>query len=233
MLHSCLKILVAPEKQSCSGQGYIKMSTIGGKAHKTTAAACSRYTCEGCEIRGRLLCIHTGKDLADFAVLFVTWAIPFFAGMIIGEFWIGLAVWFGLAVLFFGYVEALVLCRHCPHYAEEGFLLRCHANSGLPKIPKFDPRPMSRIEQFIWLLYVAVLFLYYVPFFISSEQWLLLGLTTWALIIVTWTLQRTQCTRCYHLSCPVNRVPDDVRKGFFAHYPEFDRAWKQRGQDSG
>jgi hypothetical protein len=86
--------------------------------------------------------------------------IPFFAGMIIGQFWVGLAVWIGLAVLFFGYVEALVLCRHCPHYAEEGFLLKCHANSGLPKIPRFDPRPLSRWEQAIWIGYVAVLFLY-------------------------------------------------------------------------
>ncbi|UCC61109.1 MAG: hypothetical protein JSV02_04625 [Dehalococcoidia bacterium] len=209
-----------------------QMSTISEQSPRPTAAACSRDTCEGCAIQGKMLCIHTGKDLVDFAVLFITWAVPFFAGMIIGKFWIGLAVWFGLALLFFVYVEALILCRHCPHYAEEGFILRCHANSGFPKIPKFNPRPMGRIEQVIWLLYVAVLFLYYVPFFISSEQWLLLGLTTWALVAVSWTLQRTQCTRCCHLSCPVNRVPDDIRKGFFENYPEFDRAWKQHKQNN-
>ena len=37
----------------------------------------------------------------DFYVLFIGWAIPFFAGMIIGKFWIGLSVWFGLAIVFF------------------------------------------------------------------------------------------------------------------------------------
>jgi len=201
------------------------MPIVIKERRKTTAAACSRQTCEGCEIQGKLLCLHTTKDLLDFAVLAIGVAIPFFAGMIIGQFWVALALWLGLAVLFFGYVEALVLCRHCPHYAEDGFLLKCHANSGRPKIPPFDPRPMNRIEKAIWLAYVAVLLLWYVPFFIASGQWLLLGLTTWALIAGCWMVQRTKCTRCYHLSCPVNRVPEEVRQGFFENYPEFARAW--------
>jgi hypothetical protein len=188
---------------------------------KTTAAACVRQTCEGCEIEGKLLCIHTKDDLIDFAVLAFSWAIPFFAGMIGGRFWTALAVWLGLALLFFGYVEALVLCRHCPHYAEEGFLLRCHANWGLPKIPPFDPRPLNSTERAIWLLYAAVLVFYYVPFFVVSRQWLLLVLTTWSAVAAGRTLLRTKCTHCYHLSCPLNRVPDDVREGFFRNYPGF------------
>jgi hypothetical protein len=188
---------------------------------KITAAACVRQECEGCEIEGKLLCLHTIKDLVDFFVLFLVWAIPFIAGMVIGNFWTGLIIWFGLAILFFGYVEALLLCRHCPHYIEKGSFLRCHANWGLPKIPKPNTRPMNMAEKIIWLIYVAVLFLYYVPFFIISAQWLLLTLTTSALFTAVWTLQRTQCNRCYHLSCPANRVPDDVKEGFFKNYPEF------------
>jgi len=90
--------------------------------------------------------------------------------MIIGKFWVGIMVWFVLAVLFFGYIEALVLCRHCPHYSEEGFLLRCHANWGLPKIPKMKPQPMNSFEKVVWLLYVAALFLYYIPFFVISNN---------------------------------------------------------------
>jgi hypothetical protein len=194
---------------------------------KRTAAACNRDECEGCEIQGRLLCIHTPHDLIDFCVLFIGWVIPFLAGMILGKFWIGLAFWMGLAVLFFGYIEALVLCRHCPHYAEKGFFLRCHANWGLPKIPAFNPRPLNTREKAIWLFYVAVLFLYYIPFFIVSRQWLLLVLTTTALFVAAWTLQRTQCNRCYHLSCPVNRVPDEVKKAFYKYYPLF----REKGGD--
>ena len=192
---------------------------------KTTAAACARETCEGCEIQGDLICIHTRTDLMDFAVLAILVFIPLIAGMIIAKFWVGLAVWIGLAVLFFGYVEALILCCHCPHYAEDGFLLKCHANSGLPKIPKFDPRPLNRTEQIAWLAYVAVLFLYPVPFFLISQQWLLLVIYLWALFAAGWTLVRTQCTRCYHLSCPLNRVPENVRQEFFKNYPEFAEAW--------
>ena len=195
---------------------------------KTTAAACSRQNCEGCEIQGKLLCIHTPKDLIDFYVLFMGWFIPFLAGMIIERFWIGLAIWIGLAVLFFGYVEALVLCRHCPHYAEKGLLLRCHANWGLPKIPKFNPRPLNFSEKAIWLFYVAILFLYYVPFFIISQQWLLFLLTTTALFVAAWTLQRTQCNRCYNLLCPINKVPDDVKRVFLENYPVFYDAWDQK-----
>lgn len=168
----------------------------------------------------------------DFGVLVIGWAIPFLAGMLIGGFWVGLVVWIGLAMLFFGYVEALVLCRHCPHYAEKGPWLKCHANWGLPKFPRFNPRPMNRAERVIWLAYVAVLFLYHIPFFIVSQQWLLLAIATWALIIACWTVQRTQCTRCYHLSCPVNRVPEDVRRGFFKNYPGFAKAWDEGEQDS-
>lgn len=191
------------------------------QSEKTTAAGCIREDCEGCEIKGKLLCIHTYKDLADFFVLFLVWVIPFVAGMTIGKFWIGLIVWIGLAIIFFGYVEALVLCRHCPHYMEKGFLLSCHANWGLPKIPKLNTRPMNMAEKIVWLMYVAVLFLYYVPFFIISKQWLLLLLTTSALFTATWTLQRTQCNRCYHLSCPVNRVPDEVKEIFYKNYPAY------------
>ena len=200
-------------------------SAIAERSKKTTAAACVRQTCHGCEIEGRLLCLHTRADLIDFLVLFLTYAIPAFAGMIIGRFWVGLAAWLGLAVVFFGYVEALILCRHCPHYAEEGFLLGCHANSGLPKIPRFDPRPLNKIEQVTWLVYAAVLGLWYVPFFIVSGQWLLLVITTSALIAAARTVYRTKCARCYNLSCPVNCVPDDVRKVFFENYPAFAKAW--------
>lgn len=188
---------------------------------KTTAAACVRLTCEKCEIEGKLLCLHTFKDLIDFFVLFVGWAIPFFAGMVMGRFWIGLSIWIALAVVFFGYIEALLLCRHCPHYMEKGSLLRCHANWGLPKIPKISNRPMGWLEKILWLIYVAVLFLYYVPFFIISSQWLLLIITTSALFTAVWTLQRTQCNRCYHLLCPANRVPDDVKQVFYKHYPDY------------
>jgi hypothetical protein len=139
----------------------------------------------------------------------------------------GLWVWGGLAAVFFGYIEALVLCRHCPHYAETGKLLRCHANWGLPKIPRFDPRSLSTLEKGAWLAYVTVLFLFFLPFFIAGRQWVFLGLCVGATVVVAWRLQRHQCRRCYNLSCPVNRVPEAVRAEFFRNYPDFARAWRR------
>jgi hypothetical protein len=189
-----------------------------------TAAACSSKSCVGCPLEGRLLCRHTFGDLLDFGVLAVGFLIPFVAGMVIGGYWLALGLWLLLAAVFFGYVEALVLCRHCPHYAEEGFFLRCHANYGLPKIPGYSPRPLTRGEEILFFVYVGALGLYYVPFFVLSQQWLLLLIASWALVTWAWTLLRTQCTRCYHVFCPLNRVPEELRQEFFDHYPAFGEA---------
>jgi len=188
---------------------------------------CSLKQCTGCDLQDKLLCVADRKDIIDFFAIFIVVFIPFMAGMIIGQFWLGILAWLGLAVIFFGYVEAQVLCRHCPHYGEKGFLLRCHANYGLPKIPKFDPRPLSRAEQVIWLLYAGVLVFWYVPFFVISSQWLLLFITSTAIIASFWTIQRTQCNRCYNLSCPVNRVPPEVREKFYERFPVFAEARKK------
>jgi hypothetical protein len=192
---------------------------------KMNAKACIKTDCNGCEINGKLLCNHTHADLLDFGVLFIGWLIPFLAGMIIGRFWIGLIVWIGLAVVFFGYLEALILCRHCPHYTEDGFTLKCHANWGLPKIPKINPKPANKVERIVWLIYVLVLFIYPIPFFIAGKMWLLLAIIIWATFMWAWTVMRTQCNRCYNLSCIANRVPDDVKKIFFQNYPDYAKGW--------
>ncbi len=185
------------------------------------AAACARSNCEGCRIQGRLICLASPGDVLDFAAPSIGWLIPFLAGMISGRHWLGLLVWLGLAAVFFGCVEAWLLCRHCPAYAEKGATLRCHANWGLPKLPRLSPRPMNRFEQVVWLIYVVVLFLYHLPFFIQGGQWLLLVITTWAFLAWVWTVQRTQCSRCFMLSCPLNRVPQEVRAVFYQNFPDF------------
>ncbi|WP_028313616.1 hypothetical protein [Desulfatibacillum aliphaticivorans] len=189
---------------------------------KQKAAACARESCQECEIKGELICYASLSDLADFFVLFVQWAIPFFAGMISGGHWSGLAVWAGLCVVFFGYVEAWLLCRHCPAYKEPGATLRCHANWGLPKLPAYNPKPMAPWEQAAWLIYVAVLFLYFVPFFVIGKQWLMLVWNLWAFFTAAWILVRTQCNRCFHLSCPANRVPEDVKQAFYKNFPDHE-----------
>ena len=87
---------------------------------------------------------------------------------------------------------------------------------------------MNAFEKVAFFGYVAVLFLYNIPFFVISHQWLILAITTWAIFIWAWTVLRTQCTRCYHIHCPLNRVPEDVRKVFFENYPEFTSGLKDK-----
>jgi hypothetical protein len=200
--------------------------TMTGKNQKPLVT-CSQKSCDDCDIRDKIVCVADIKDIIDFGVLAVGYFIPVVAGMILGQFWTGLLFWIVLWVFFLGYFEARVLCRHCPHYGEPGFFLRCHANYGLPKIPLFDPGPASRYEQAAWLIYTSVLVLWYIPFFILSGQWLLLLIASWGLFAAVWTVMRTQCTRCYNLSCPANRIPDDVKEKFFEKYPVIAKAWRQ------
>jgi hypothetical protein len=87
---------------------------------------------------------------------------------------------------------------------------------------------LNRVEKAVFLAYVSLLGFYYLPFFLLSAQWLLLLITSWALLTWVWTLLRTQCTRCYHLSCPLNRVPDEVRQEFYRYYPAFRETQTQR-----
>ncbi|MBN1304620.1 MAG: hypothetical protein JXA13_09310 [Anaerolineales bacterium] len=112
---------------------------------------CRKTTCQGCEIQGKLLCVHTGPKLLDFWALFFSHGIHLITGMVIGEHWTGPVIWLVLAVVFFVYFETLILCRHYPHYMEDGFMLNRHANAGLPKIPAFDPQPLTRLEKAAWL----------------------------------------------------------------------------------
>ncbi|MEZ4813538.1 MAG: hypothetical protein R2883_08755 [Caldisericia bacterium] len=182
------------------------------------------------KIEGKIICHHTKKQVFQFFLGGVSFFSLFIAGMIIGKFYLlaGSLVW--SCHHFFVYVEALVLCRHCPHYAESGKTLKCHANWGLPKIPKYDPKPLEIWEKVVWIIYVLVFALWYVPFFIISGMWLMLVLTSIALIVGFTLLLTTRCNRCYQISCPLNRTPPEVRKIFFENFPTFGKSYKERLQ---
>ncbi len=182
-----------------------------------TAAARSRHSCVGCPLEGRQLCRHTPTGLLDFGLLAVGFFVPFVAGMILSGYWLAFGLWLLLAAAFFGYVEALVLCRHCPHYAGARLTLGCHADYGLARVPGFSPRPLTEREKMVFLSYAGVIGLYYFPFFVVGHQWLLLLIASGALATWCYTLVRTQCTRCCHVFCPVNRVPQELREEVFDH----------------
>jgi hypothetical protein len=76
------------------------------------------------------MCTHTKQDLFGFAALFLNIFIPFILGMIEGGHLYGIIIWLTLCIIFFGYVEALILCSHCPHYKEEGNTLGATLTGG-------------------------------------------------------------------------------------------------------
>lgn len=47
------------------------------------------------------MCLHTPRDVLDFAFLAIGFFIPFLAGMVRGGFWLALGLWAVLAVIFF------------------------------------------------------------------------------------------------------------------------------------
>lgn len=190
-------------------------------------SGCIKTTCEQCIFQNKIICHHTLQDKLDFGAMVIPWFMVFFYGMITGGHTTALVHWLILAIFFFGYFEALVLCRHCPHYAAAGFLLSCHANSSLPKIPKYDPKPAKTWERIAWLAYVAILFLFYVPFFILAKQWFLLMLNLTLTITFAWLLMRTKCWCCCNFSCILNYTPRDVREEFFNIFPQVKQAWEQ------
>lgn len=192
---------------------------------RTTLAACARETCDGCEIEGEIACTQMAADMAEMVLPAAGFFIPFLAGMLKGGHRNALRVWLGLTALFFGYVEIKILCSHCPRYAEEGRFLKCYAHWGFPKIPRYDPGPMSALEKAVWLVCVSALVTYHVPFFIRKRQWRSLLLTTLAAAAFVFTVYRTHCGRCPNLSCPGNHVPEHVREIFSGYYPGIAGAW--------
>lgn len=173
---------------------------------------CTRGSCRECGLRDELTCRQTWREIMDFMLPAAMYFMLFIAGMWQGEHATALAVWAVLAAAFFLYGQQFLICRHCPHYAGPGRFLACHAAFGLPKIPSYDPRPLTKAETAALLLVTMLLFLYYVPLFIAAGQWLFLLLTSWALFAWVWGVQRFLCSRCVNINCPFNRLSSAKRE---------------------
>jgi len=173
----------------------------------TAPEFCPQKNCSGCALDGRLNCHQGPGEIADFMLPAAMFFIPFIGGMIVMGQWQALIVWAGLAAVFFSYFQQKLVCCRCPHYAGRGFFLKCHAAFGLPKIPKYNPRPLGRAGRAFLTAWFAVLFLYPFPFLAMARQWLLLVITGWALFSWIWFVQRGLCVKCINVFCPFNRLP--------------------------
>ena len=184
-------------------------------------------SCRECSLAGKLNCRMNWRDLAHFAAIFFPALLAASAGLIRAGFSWALLAWVGYQLFFFNIWEARVLCRHCPLYARDGMILHCPANHGVIKIWTFDPEPMSRSEQIQFLVGAGILVLFPFPFLIlGGEAWLVL-LTFVGVSNFCYRLIKNICPRCINFSCPLNRVPQQVKRAFLDRNTQLAGSWRE------
>ena len=147
----------------------------------------------------------------DFLYYKLVTAVPFFtalAGIWRAEPWniAPYVVWFGVHML----TVYRILCTHCPHYGSADGKTNCHFIWKAPKL--FHPRPGP---QSIWSKLGLVLMLMIsslLPVYWLAEDWALLVIYFLSLGVLFTTMMKYECTRCIHLDCPKNQVPQEVRE---------------------
>ena len=161
--------------------------------------------------------------------------------------WLATGIWWPIlayslvGVAFLGPVEMAALCRHCPHYAQEGSRLRCIAPNPFPKLFPYSPRPLNIFERSVVTLFS--LFLLFFPFLVQAYgTWFflhhgvgfaLLGMigvnlaTGMAALQFGYILTRHFCPRCVNFSCPFNKVPEEKVKNYLEKNPAILSAWEK------
>jgi hypothetical protein len=185
--------------------------------------------CAGCQLETELMCRFDQSDLTAFLLNFLPIAITVVAGMIIGGYGLFLIPWFAFWIFFFFVWEARVLCSHCPFWAESGRILHCHANYGVLKIWKYRPGPMSRSEQFQFIVGALILIGFPFVFLLLGAQYLLAGIALSTVLSWGFNLRKHVCTHCIHFSCPINAVPKPIVDAYLRRNPAIQEAWEASG----
>jgi hypothetical protein len=186
--------------------------------------------CEGCTLGPRLMCRYEFRDTLHFFAIVLPFFVASIGGMIAAGFGWWLVGWLGYMLFFFFVWEARVLCSHCPYWAEEGRILHCHANYGVIKIWRYHPEPMSRAEQVQFIVGVLIFLLYPVVFTAVGGEYLPAGVALVGAGVFGYLLYREICSRCVNFSCPLNNVPEEVRKSYLERNEEMRVAW--RGEEA-
>jgi hypothetical protein len=192
---------------------------------------CSSSKRKECLIDKNLDCHFQLKNLILFFIGFMVFGVPAILGIILSGFGLLVIVWIMYMIFFLQIWENRILCSHCPYYAEEGRILRCHANYGLFKLWKYNPHPMSRLEQFQFLIGVGIFVGFPIPWMILGNQFTLLTLSLIGAAIFILILITKLCIRCVNFSCPLNRVPKETRNRFLIRNPAMQKAWNKKRKE--
>ena len=152
--------------------------------------------------------------------------IPAIIGMIFAGFWIWIIGYVVYWVLFIQIWENRTLCSHCPHYSEKDKKIRCYGNYGIFKLWKYDPKPMTKSHQIQFIIGIAILLLYPIPFMILGSQFLMIFLSILGIFIWIGAQLKRMCMRCVNFSCPMNRVLKDFKNLYLQRNKVMSEAWK-------
>jgi hypothetical protein len=189
----------------------------------------SSSECVACDIANSLMCRFELKDLVIFLLAFLPFGVAVVAGMVRAGYGIFLLGWAAYWIFFFFVWEARVLCRHCPYWAEDSRILYCHANYGVFKMWKHDPRPMNASEKLQFIV-GAFIFIGYPFLFLCLGREYILALVAMAGLIASGAnLKMNTCTRCINFSCPLNSVPKSVVDQYLLKNPTMLKAWESKG----
>ncbi len=191
---------------------------------------CKQKSCTDCQVPGAITCHFSLKQLLHFLSIGLPPFIVGFLGLHHGLYeWKVLAIWLGIIIAFFGFIEIRVMCSHCPHYAEPSLKnLKCWANYGAPKIWKYRPGPMSKIETIVFVTCMAIVFLYPSPFLFLAKQWSFFVIHLLTVISFFATLRSCLCNQCINFACTFNAVPEKERDKFFKENPTVAKAWGKK-----
>ena len=211
-----------------------------------------RADCKHCGIEGKLHCKWDGTLLRGFYAISLPPIIIAISGMVLvgvltGVWWMLIAYAVYIPVML-GFIETRFLCSHCPYYAEDSAVLHCLANHGDPKIWRYRPGPMNRMEKFLMVFLVITIIFFLAPlvveaygiWFIAAHftEYGIVALLGMAIITAASlavgisfiiVIRTFYYARCVNFSCPLNTVPLDVVNDYLKNNQVMREAWEQSG----
>ena len=208
-------------------------------------------SCLECDIPEDLLCRWDRKRVLKFYGIYMLFTLPSWYGLIMLRSWGGIGAlvltYLVFSIVYFIFIEMLVLCSHCPYYNRKGKLLYCQSSKhGMPKIWKYKPGPLNKIEKAVTIIGMIV-FLGFPTVAISVglgivwsggivvEVWKLSSILILDVLTVifginfVFILKKKVCSKCINFSCPLNTVSKELVDAYLKKNPVMREAWEKAG----
>jgi len=211
--------------------------------------------CIDCSLQKQLGCRLNTRDFPFFVLNQIpSLVMSLFGfvliGLLIGAWWPLIAFVVGCTALWGLGIETRILCSHCPYWAEDSKTLHCWALTGSPKLWRYRPEPMNKLEKATLLIFFS--FIVFFPVFVEAYGiWFMavnyaefglyallgmIGVTTATLIAglqFLYILIYHFCSRCVNFSCPLNQVPKPTVDKYLEKNPIMRKAWEKNGYKLG